>query len=1084
MENRCGCCAGTEVATPKETANRPGLSALAYRVGTHAAFLETMKARLSNLALEIPIFDEHGQPDKNRIYPLQDLKTRDASDPAIALLDAWAIVGDVLTFYQERIANEGYLRTATERHSILELARLIGYRPRPGVASSVYLAYTLDDKSEPVEIPAGARAQSIPGPGELPQSFETSAPLAARKEWNDLKPRTTQPQRITLDNALAIERIYFEGTAINLKANDLLMLVFGDDEQKVLRKVQESNANFDKGYTEVVLQKVSVMVRAILFSVNKAISSIKAKTASQPLPPQGDKQAAGLSEVFQNIRQNILLGSSLQPLLMRSDKTELLAQLERRMLLRPVTRGDDLVPELDTIIQEFEDELTALPPDEIKRRPVVGKLTNLSKLIAPLLKSLSQQPANSQHLIRSVRQSFNSRSDIVPQMLVKFNPALEGALYPAWANANVKPGSSELKDVYAFRVNAPLFGYNAPVKMALKKTGDNDLPFISQPDGDQSPSEQNDEAANQIFLDSIHDSILPQSHLVIQKNPGELVLIDRHLTIAKVNSVLVGPRTAYGFSGKTTRLVLSGETGLNPKNESMDTIRRTIVYAQSELLKLAEEPITDALQGDTIELDALYDGLDSGRCVIVSGERIDVTGTSGMRGIEPVILAGVKQSFRRKRPGDKVHTTLILANKLAYKYKRDTVIIYGNVVKATHGETRNEVLGGGDATQAMQQFTLKQPPLTYVSAPTIEGIASTLHVYINDVEWHETDSLAGLAPGDRKFITLTDDDAKTTVVFGNGREGARLPTGAENVRAVYRNGIGKGGNVKAEQISLLTTRPLGVKEVINPLRASGGADKESRDQARRNAPLAVMSLDRLVSTQDYADFARTFAGIGKASAARLSDGHRRLVHLTIAGTDDIPIDERSDLYLNLRQALSQFGDPFQVIQVDVRELVALVISANVRVLPDYQWEKVEPKIRAALLSGFSFDERELGQPVFLSEVISTVQHVAGVAFVDVDVLDSVSESVVVNQKKLEEKFNPAVEETAISTNVPPDTSKALIEQPRKYISVELAETAATAKAKGRVALTTGKSILPAQLAILLPAVPDTLILNLVKEVKQ
>ena len=70
------------------------------------------------------------------------------------MLDAWAAVADVLTFYQERIANEGYLRTATERRSVLELARLVGYQPRPGVASSVYLAYTLDDNfKEEVTIP-------------------------------------------------------------------------------------------------------------------------------------------------------------------------------------------------------------------------------------------------------------------------------------------------------------------------------------------------------------------------------------------------------------------------------------------------------------------------------------------------------------------------------------------------------------------------------------------------------------------------------------------------------------------------------------------------------------------------------------------------------------------------------------------------------------------------------------------------------------------------------------------------------------------------------------------------------------------
>ena len=170
MNSACGCCEGIEKVTPMPTANRPGLPALSYRVGTHATFLETMKARLSSAD-----FPE-----------LAGLRTRSSHDPAIALLDSWALLADVLTFYQERIANEGYLRTATERRSILEMARLIGYTLRPGVASSVYLAYTLDEdrsvtppKPTAVTIPSGARAQSVPGPGELPQSFETSDDLAA-----------------------------------------------------------------------------------------------------------------------------------------------------------------------------------------------------------------------------------------------------------------------------------------------------------------------------------------------------------------------------------------------------------------------------------------------------------------------------------------------------------------------------------------------------------------------------------------------------------------------------------------------------------------------------------------------------------------------------------------------------------------------------------------------------------------------------------------------------------------------------------------------------------------------------------------
>src|SRR5512138_1070220 len=178
----CGCCEGTTVVTPMSILNRPGLDALDYRVGTQGTFLESMKARLAAVEVVAPGAD--GQT-LEAFRPLEGLTTRNPNDPAIALLDGWAAVGDVLTFYQERIANEGYLRTATERRSVLELARLVGYTLRPGVASTVFLAYTLEDKQlDPVTIEIGARSQSIPAPGQLPQSFETSELLDARAVWN------------------------------------------------------------------------------------------------------------------------------------------------------------------------------------------------------------------------------------------------------------------------------------------------------------------------------------------------------------------------------------------------------------------------------------------------------------------------------------------------------------------------------------------------------------------------------------------------------------------------------------------------------------------------------------------------------------------------------------------------------------------------------------------------------------------------------------------------------------------------------------------------------------------------------------
>ncbi|MGH9882394.1 MAG: putative baseplate assembly protein, partial [Pyrinomonadaceae bacterium] len=410
-----------------------------------------------------------------------------------------------------------------------------------------------------------------------------------------------------------------------------------------------------------------------------------------------------------------------------------------------------------------------------------------------------------------------------------------------------------------------------------------------------------------------------------------------------------------------------------------------------------------------------------------------------------------------------IHTALLLATPTAYIYKRDTLTIYGNVVKATHGETTNEPLGSGDGSQALQGFVLKQPPLTFVPAPTAAGVESTLHVYVNNVEWHETDTLAGLGPKDRNFITKMDDADNTTLIFGNGIEGSRIPTGVLNVNSTYRKGIGKVGNVKADQVSLLQTKPLGVKSVINPLKASGGADKEDRDTARENAPLAVMALDRLVSLPDYSDFTRTFAGIAKASGRRLSDRRRQFIHLTIAGVDDIPIDPVSDLYRNLIEALRNLGDASVPVQVDSRELIILVLSARIRLQQDYLWDPVVLEVRTALFDKFGFRKRALGQPALLCEIISCIQAIEGVAYVDVDSFGGVPEKVTDQNGK---RRLQTLEElaTAVQQIVTPPAGSV---GPSQTVMAKLADFE-------------GGALRPAQLAIFTPAVQDTIVLNQIK----
>jgi len=192
--------------------------------------------------------------------------------------------------------------------------------------------------------------------------------------------------------------------------------------------------------------------------------------------------------------------------------------------------------------------------------------------------------------------------------------------------------------------------------------------------------------------------------------------------------------------------------------------------------------------------------------------------------------------------------------------------------------------------------------------------------------------------------------------------------------------------VKARQISMLITRALGAKGVVNPLAPLGAADPEKLDEARRNAPLTVLTFDRIVSLQDYEDFANAFAGIGKAQANMLWDGEQRLVHITVAGADGGAITEDSDPYKNLLKGIDAARHPTHRVKVDSYIPLTFNVKARIYVDSSYIEEDVLEAIKTAMVNAFSFEKRSFGQAVTASEVQAIIQKIEGVVALDLDEL--------------------------------------------------------------------------------------------------
>ena len=924
----CGEC--TPQPADRPLGNPPGLTALAYRSGTHATVLRRLLARLPSASVEPTPGDVR--------HPLAALTARTPDDPAIALLDAWACVADVLTFYQERIANEGFLRTATERRSVLELARLIGYELNPGVAASVHLAYSVDTSpGAPLEVivPAGARVQSVPGQDELPQTFETSADLLARADWNVLRPRLLHPQTLalhggklyllaigagagegaaTLDvtethpldldsslpaagtvTGIEVETLYVSGTTTGLRAGDVVLLVGRRDEQsppqtltRTIRRVQEEDA---QGRTRVDFDA--------------------------EVPPR----------------------AALVPMA----RTRAIASIRRTVLdARSVTRA--------IVNQSWSDrDLTAW---------------------------LSVQGWDPRAALDYIYTAVNN-----PRPKPRLGPGAPGA--------------------FAMRARAGIFGHNAPAFRSLTTAAQ--AAFVDWDEGTGLPIWQDSRRdANgaaigyyreaDCLLDRVVPGITGDGWAVLERPP-------RQYTPFRVATAVETSLAGFGLAGKATGLELAkADTGQHLAANDTDkspafATRATTAHVLSERLALAQMPIDAPLGRGTAEatrltLDRMVLRLREGQPIVVTGERDDLPGvtTSEVVRVEQVEHAGGFTTLYFTSPG------------LTSTYVRQTVTLNANVVLATHGERVAEVLGSGNAAQPGQRFHLRKTPLTYTSAASTAGAATSLRVRVNRVQWTETQHLLDEAADGESYQVRIADDGRAELTFGDGTHGARLPTGVENVTATYRTGIGAAGMVGRDRLTLLLTRPLGIRGVTNPVGASGAADPETRDAARENAPQTVRAMGRIVSAPDAEHFANAFAGIGKARARTLWHGGTQWVHLTVATDAPAPgpassgaladhrVGSSSALRRNLAEAITRSRDPGMRIRVDTYQPVFFNLSANVLIDDRHEWRDVDAACRATLEARFSFATRRFVDVVDLADVVRVLQRVPGVVMVDIDTL--------------------------------------------------------------------------------------------------
>jgi hypothetical protein len=305
------------------------------------------------------------------------------------------------------------------------------------------------------------------------------------------------------------------------------------------------------------------------------------------------------------------------------------------------------------------------------------------------------------------------------------------------------------------------------------------------------------------------------------------------------------------------------------------------------------------------------------------------------------------------------------------------VRFFGNIITATRGESvSNEFLGIGDGAQVNQRFKLKKNPLTYLPAPTQGndiGVANTLKVYVDNVLWEEVPRFFNIPSQAQIYIVRENDDGESSVIFGDGIRGQRLPTGAR-VTAWYRFGAGS-ATPSAGGVHQVARPVKGLTSIRNPVAAYGGADAEPANHLRTYAPRSALLLGRAIS---LTDLEAVTAGTEGVRAAKAEWRWNLLRQRPVAQIYYIGAANLDESITQRLRGLTAPDTPIDVIPANpLPRTLAIQITINPRYLENDVLAQVRTLLMDPLIGLLAPERIGIGLALFRSRIYEFVVRVPG-----------------------------------------------------------------------------------------------------------
>jgi hypothetical protein len=328
---------------------------------------------------------------------------------------------------------------------------------------------------------------------------------------------------------------------------------------------------------------------------------------------------------------------------------------------------------------------------------------------------------------------------------------------------------------------------------------------------------------------------------------------------------------------------------------------------------------------------------------------------------------------------------------------------HGEIVSIKNSNQYGELVGASTGI-ANQSF-----PLTYNQV-----VQGSVTVYVQRGfyydTWTEVTDLTPYGPTDTVYYLTTDSDNIVSVNFSDGVSGA-IPTNQANIYVDYTIGGGVVGNLPTNQTFSFYALPLGSSLTLpisgvtakNTTVALGGVDPESSDSIRTNAPAAISTLNRVVSTADYINLSLGYSGVGKANIRTWAIGTSQLYQISLYvapyrdatsaeiypgydSTGTTPTTELTTLATNLQTYLQNRAMVGVSVNVYYPYYTDAFLTVKFTTLPQFSYSDVKNSIKTAFLDIFAYRYMNFQDTITPEEIEAQLRNVVGVSTVQVFVL--------------------------------------------------------------------------------------------------